>query len=362
MSQFEDDSIDFRLISSSPHRRIHPRISEYLRRDAGDFRVTMPRSSKYLSPLLWVLDRLCGDFFRGLIIAVEVRCFKPDFIHVNELQNAGYATLRAIKLMRQRDVPPLFTTNYGSDIVWFRKYPNHRKKLVELLEASNAFSAECRRDYKLARDLGFRGIEMVMMPVAGGVRYLPSNEFERRTIAVKGYQNKWGQALSVLDCLHDIQNELSGFKIEVFSANKTVERRVRYLRRTSKLEIISYAKGSLSHESMMQLFSRSICFVGFSLSDGISTSMIESMANGAIPIQTSTSCAEEWVLHGKTGFVLDPDDLHGLKKALLSITRGEFNINEARVENLRVIDKKYNPEMLRKIARSQYSKMLSFQG
>jgi glycosyltransferase involved in cell wall biosynthesis len=138
-----------------------------------------------------------------------------------------------------------------------------------------------------------------------------------------------------------------------------VERRVKYLRRTSRLQIVSYSKGSLSHEAMMQLFSRSICYIGFSLSDGISTSMIESMANGAVPIQTSTSCAEEWIQHGKTGFILDPTDLEGLKKALLSITQGDFDANQARLENSKVIDEKYDPDNLSNIAKEQYRIMLS---
>jgi glycosyltransferase involved in cell wall biosynthesis len=87
--------------------------------------------------------------------------------------------------------------------------------------------------------------------------------------------------------------------------------------------------------------------------------MIESMANGAVPIQTSTSCAEEWIQHGKTGFILDPTDLEGLKKALLSITQGDFDANQARLENSKVIDEKYDPDNLSNIAKEQYRIMLS---
>jgi glycosyltransferase involved in cell wall biosynthesis len=87
--------------------------------------------------------------------------------------------------------------------------------------------------------------------------------------------------------------------------------------------------------------------------------MIESMANGAVPIQTSTSCAEEWIQHGKTGFILAPTDLEGLKKALLSITQGDFDANQARLENSKVIDEKYDPDNLSNIAKEQYRIMLS---
>jgi hypothetical protein len=359
ISQFEDSEIEFRIVSSSPHRRIHKYISELLIAPNRKISVSMGAISKWLSLPLWVADRFLSDFLRGLLIAIEIRKFRPAFVHANEIQNAGYAALRAMKILRFKNVPLLFTTNYGSELFWYGAYKNHRKKIVELLRHSAAFSAECKRDYSLAENFGFSGTNMPQMPVAGGARFRNQVVEARRTIAVKGYQNKWGQALSVLDCLTDLQDALAGFKIEVFSANKSVERRVKYLRRTSRLQIVSYSKGSLSHEAMMQLFSRSICYIGFSLSDGISTSMIESMANGAVPIQTSTSCAEEWIQHGKTGFILDPTDLEGLKKALLSITQGDFDANQARLENSKVIDEKYDPDNLSNIAKEQYRIMLS---
>jgi glycosyltransferase involved in cell wall biosynthesis len=48
--------------------------------------------------------------------------------------------------------------------------------------------------------------------------------------------------------------------------------------------------------------------VGHSLSEGISTSMLEAMAMGAIPIQTCTSCADEWIINGEAGFLVEPND------------------------------------------------------
>ena len=49
---------------------------------------------------------------------------------------------------------------------------------------------------------------------------------------------------------------------------------------------------------MQQEFQKSRIYIGCSISDGISTSFLEALANGAFPIQTNTSCANEWISKG----------------------------------------------------------------
>ena len=56
--------------------------------------------------------------------------------------------------------------------------------------------------------------------------------------------------------------------------------------------------------------------LGVSLSDGISTSLLEAMVSGCFPIQTGTSCADEWVVDGGTGMIVDVDDVPGIAEAL----------------------------------------------
>ena len=48
------------------------------------------------------------------------------------------------------------------------------------------------------------------------------------------------------------------------------------------------------HEEIMWNFGQSRIYLGISISDAISTSVLESMAMGCFPIQTNTSCCEEW--------------------------------------------------------------------
>jgi hypothetical protein len=362
LEQFEDEGYEFTIISSSPHRKVHPKINRLidLSGQVGKSSYRLPWVSRYLSLPMWILDRAIDDFFRGALVLAFARLLRPSFIHVNELQNAGYATLKAYKLARGGYFPKIFSTNYGSDLVWFRSFPGHLTRLKALLGISKAFSAECARDYKLARELGFTGLEMPLMPVAGGGRFAVLDFPSRKTIAIKGYQNRWGRALTVLDVVEAQAEMLGDFKIELFSCNRSVIRRAKELRLKTNLDIVYHPKGSLSHDDMMKLFSRSIAYIGFSMSDGISTSMLEAMANGAIPIQTCTSCADEWITNKQSGFILAPDDAQGLAQALKDLIQNNFDQEQARGINQRVITEKYDPDKLKKIALGQYSKMLAF--
>src|SRR4029079_11681818 len=96
-------------------------------------------------------------------------------------------------------------------------------------------------------------------------------------------------------------------KILVFSPSEPIYLRVDELRKYYDLdiEILQYA----DHARMLRLFAAARCYLGVSISDAISTSMLEAVALGAFPIQTNTSCCEEWIQDGKTGFSIPPDDV-----------------------------------------------------
>ena len=48
----------------------------------------------------------------------------------------------------------------------------------------------------------------------------------------------------------------------------------------------------------MELFAKARIYLGCSISDGISTSFLEALSNGVYPIQSNTSCANEWIEKG----------------------------------------------------------------
>jgi hypothetical protein len=202
----------------------------------------------------------------------------------------------------------LIVTNYGSDIYWFRKFRGHRKKIEALLRISNFYSAECDRDVELAKVHGFNGFSLPVFPNAGGltqVDLLSSPVIslrERSLIVVKGYHGWAGRALVAVRALVSLRGVLSDYRIVFYSTSLLVRAAV-FLSPLKKISIC-FSKGALSHEQMMHLMLQARLYIGVSKTDGISTSALEALSRGAFPIQSSTSCLNEWIEDGFSGSLL----------------------------------------------------------
>jgi len=180
----------------------------------------------------------------------------------------------------------------------FKDSPN-TGKLEVLLKLAGAYSAECHRDVALARELGFTGEALTVIPNAGGFSKadlsLPLLQPDKRkTIALKGCHGWAGRAKVSLEAVREAAEELGQYQFVVYSANRSVIKLAKQVAKETGLDITAHAKGSLSHQQVLELFAKSKIYVGLSESDGISTSMLEAMAMGAIPVQTSTACCDEW--------------------------------------------------------------------
>ena len=297
LTQFEDQSVDFLLFPSSPHRSVHPDLDKLTSSsESASFRLVP--LARYFALPLWVLDKFANNFFRGSLLKAAIRNFQPSVVHALELQNAGYVSLRALSPGQPKG-HKFMVTNWGSDIFWFQRFPKHKAKLKELLQLADAYSAECERDIVLARNLGFAGLAMPVIPNAGGFseadfaipRLDPS---ERKIIALKGYHGWVGRAKVSLEAVREMSEELTGYQVVVYSANRSVLKLAKQVSKQTGLEITAFGKGAMSHKQVLEMFARSKIYVGLSESDGISTSMLEAMAMGAIPVQTSTACCDEW--------------------------------------------------------------------
>ena len=156
------------------------------------------------------------------------------------------------------------------------------------------------------------------------------------------------------EALEAISTKIEGKALVFYSCNKPALAVARRVERETGMKITTHNRGTLSHAQVLNLFRTSLIYVGHSLSDGISTSMLEAMAMGAIPIQACTSCADEWVLDGKTGVLVEPNDTESINAAVISVVESNFDSDRARSENYKVVESRYNPDMLSAIACTYY--------
>ena len=260
LGQFRDQKIDFLLFPSSPHRRVHPELERLLcGSGAANFRLVP--IARYFALPLWLLDKFANNFFRGSLLKQAIGNFRPSVVHSLELQNAGYVTLRALSAGKPKGLK-LLVTNWGSDIFWFQRFPKHKAQLKKLLQLADFYSAECERDILLARNLGFTGQAMQVIPNAGG---FPEADFaiarlhpsERKTIALKGYHGWVGRAKVSLEAVREMSEELGDYEIVVYSANRSVVKLAKQVSKQTGLEIQVFGKGAMSHKQVLELFAKS---------------------------------------------------------------------------------------------------------
>lgn len=263
--------------------------------------------SRTLLPKLFstLLDR---SFWLSLII----RIVKPDIIHSLEIQHAGYLTLAARARIRGK-FPTWIVTNWGSDIFLFGRLASHVDKIKKILSFCDYYSCECQRDVKLANVMGLKGEVLSVLPNGGGFDLQritrlrqPGATSSRRLILLKGYQGWIGRALVGLRALELCADILQGYTVAIYLARGDV---------AIAAELVSQSTGipielipPCSHDEMLSFFGRARVYIGLSISDAISTSLLEAIIMGAFPIQSCTSCADEWIENGKTGLIVPPED------------------------------------------------------
>jgi glycosyltransferase involved in cell wall biosynthesis len=206
------------------------------------------------------------------------------------------------------------------------------------MKLSDQLICECARDVPIAESLGYVGNPTVVMPVSGGLKIDGDIEFSkpslRKTILVKGYTGFVGRAELALESIERVSSQLTGFEIVVFSSDSKSRRIARSIEKNSGLHIRTHRRKAFSHSEMLNLFRTSRIYIGMSESDGLSVSMLEAMASGCFPIQTSTSCATEILKDGLGGFVVDLNDKEKLDSSILQATSDDFLVNNAAAVNL----------------------------
>jgi glycosyltransferase involved in cell wall biosynthesis len=355
IAQFDASEVEFTLFPSTPNRRVHAMIKDMMTKN-GNIKI-VPFGGKLSIPL-WGIDLIFSDYIRGFLLRRILRSEQPDFVHALELQHGGYITSRALEDASLKTT--FIATNYGSDIYWFQQFPKHLAKIKKLLARADRYSAECNRDVELAKEYGFTGEVMPVFPNAGGFteEQLSRNLIptaERKVIAIKGYEGWVGRASVAVEALYSLINELADYKIIFYSCNAKTIRLVKNLKRKTCLNIEWHGKGDLAHTQILDLFASARLYIGISLSDGISTSLLEAMAMGAYPIQTSTACVDEWFDPHKNGVRLERMIASEVSVSIRSVlSQQALLLNAAGEENRRVIEMQANATRVLEFANRFY--------
>ena len=357
---------DFVLFPSAANRTIHPTIAELIEHsETAKFRTTGPEAR--LGLVLWALDLVMRGRVRRSLLKLRLTATSIDVIHALELQHAGYLVADVLR-HHQGERPKVVLSNYGSDLFWFTRFPPHQKRLEELLAIADIYSAECSRDIDLARQFGFTGTTLHVLPTAGGLEIasttgerVQSPAAVRTMVLIKGYTNFVGRAQDILREISKRADAFENWEIVVYSS--TLHARMlcwRMRRRHRNLNIRAIKKKALSHTEMMQLFSKAAAYLGFSRSDGISTSFLEALSTGAYPLQTSTACVDEWREKGAVFHSLDVDSPGDAVESLLAVLDDDDLRERAMRSNFDVARQHLNIDEIAEAVREDYRSVLGF--
>ena len=320
ISQVADQGWDlflFPVDHTIPHRGLHNLTifgSDLLRPAVLDRRVRYKRWPSYYFYRDYLERRFKhrSTLFKAKALARAIQYSKPDLIHALEFQHSAYMTMEA-KNPLTVPFPKWIATNWGSDIYLFGRLRAHKQKILEVLANCDFYSAECQRDVELAWQMGFNGRVLPVLPNGGGYDLQqaltlrkPGSTSERKVIALKGYNGWAGRALVGLYALKLCVDQLSGYEVVIYSAEQEDVRIAAELFEQDtgiKVTILPQT----SHEEILKLHGRARISIGLSISDAISTSLLEAMMMGSFPIQSGTACANEWITEGKSGFIVPPE-------------------------------------------------------
>ena len=308
---------------------------------------------------LGILDLLFKIFFRSKFLAREIKTFQPDIIHIMETQHSGYLAYDALK--KSQTNSKIILSIWGSDLFWFQRFKRHRSKITSVLKMVDLLVMECNRDRETALGLGFGGTFSVNMPATGGLntgllreRALEQPTVTRKLIAVKGYSGFVGLGTEALKVIELVESEINEFSVMVYSAGLRTLWQSRGLRKSlgERLQVIR--KHKLSNLEIEEMFLKSRVSLGLSLSDGLPATVKEAMCTGAIPIQTSTSCAGEWFADGIGGHLVNEVDLQGVADALLIALQDNSFAHAASEINYQIAEQRFSEAKVREQSRSLY--------
>ena len=371
ISQLEGQGWDIHLFPSKDYGIVHPDLknitiyhSFYGKQKNYDQTVRFRGIPVFSEVIAAIGRRTLKEIFpnyRVLQLKHLIKRLKPDIIHSIEIQAAGYLTLDVRKQYGDR-FPSWIVTNWGSDIYLFGRLSEHVEKIKAVLTACDYYSCECHRDVDLAKKMGLRGKVLPVLPNTGGFDLArvgqlrqPGLTSTRRLILLKGYQGWAGRALVGLRAIALCAEELKGYRVAIYLTSPEVK---------IAAELVSQSTGipidlipPCSYEDMLHLFGHARVYIGSSISDAISTSLLEAIVMGAFPIQSCTACADEWIVDGEMGFIVPPEDSEPIAAAIRRAVSDDALVDRAAELNARLVRERIDQKIIRPQVIAMYEKV-----
>ncbi|UTN04606.1 glycosyltransferase [Flavobacterium bizetiae] len=267
---------------------------------------------------------------------------QPDVIHSFEMQSCSYPILATMK--SQPKIMWLYSC-WGNDLYYYQRFPFHLEKIKEILKRINFLHTDCQRDYVLAKQFGFLGKHVGVIPGGTGYKLEELESYkmpisDRVVILVKGYEHTLGRGLNIIKVLDSLKNEIQNFEVVIFAAHSSV---VDYIK-INNLDFKVFDRNALSHLEIMKLMGKSLIYIGNSISDGMPNTLLEAIIMGAFPIQSNPgNVTAEIIVNGKNGLLIsDAESIIEIKGLILNIINKKDILEDAFLTNQKIAVERLN--------------------
>ena len=273
---------------------------------------------------------------------------EPDVVH-SFIMFSG--VLPFLEVMKKHPEVRWIYSSWGSDLYVQEQLMPDPKFIEKILPRIDFLFTDCKRDYNIAKKFGFSGKFLGVFPGGGGIDFKKWDQYmtpwdHRKLILIKGYQNDFGDCISVLRALFPLKEQLKTYSITVFGSDKKV---FEYVQHNGLSQWNNFfCLGKIPHQQVMELFGKASIYIGNSYSDGMPNTLLEAICMGVFPIQSNPGGAtEELIIHGKNGFLIEnpgnSDEIgEHVKRAI-----GEHPIYAGLEWNLKNIKPKMERELIR---------------
>lgn len=340
-----DENLKINKIISWKKRKIKYIKGEYL------LQKKIPKIHNILEPYLEVTIQ---EKFESILEDI-----KPDLVHSFEMQTCSYPILNVMQKY------PKITWVYscwGSDLFYYQNFNFHKKKIKKILNRIQVLHTDCKRDYNLAKDLGFKGMHSGVIPGGTGYNLEELKKYKqpidkRNIILVKGYENTFGRALNVLKALQLLDKNIEKYNVVIFAAHQKV---IDFIN-NNKLPYKFIKKDALSHNQTLELMGKSKIYIGNSISDGVPNTLLEALVMDVFPIQSNPGNVTTEVIKDNLNGALinNPNDIKHIKRVIFDVLKenSKIDFNEAIKINTKITQKRLDANINKKKVIDFYNKI-----
>lgn len=254
---------------------------------------------------------------------------KPDVVHSFEMQNCSYQIRKTMD--KHPDLKWIYSC-WGNDLYYYKNFKEHKSQIIKVLHRVNFIHTDCKRDLDIAKSLGFRGKYLGVIPGGTGYKLDELQKFkipveQRKIILVKGYEHIFGRGLNIIKALEEITEEIKDYEVVVFAAHSIV---IEYIKQ-KKLPFNTLDRHGLKHYEVLELMGKALVYIGNSISDGMSNTLLEAIVMGAFPIQSNPgNVSEEIINNNINGLIINnPESTLEIKNLILDALKDKKRLIEA---------------------------------